>query len=1001
MFQPGSITEIDLASDTVTRTVSLTNAPLKVVVTDDRVVVAVHAVPPDTFASVRLIDMRDGRQGPAEPTTASQPVGYFTLDPSQRSFFVPGFRISARPVCRVFFDPATLATTDVRVSPQPPGTATVLQQPPFASSDGLLVTFPLLYRGSTDPAEDMRLIPSALDPRAGLQSDVVFDSARGAFLVAGSQGITIHRRDTFEAFAFVELPWAATAILRGDEVLAVTAEPGQNRKWVSFPNPSVGLPENVVPVAEFSWSPDRPTTRDLVTLDAGASRDDGPTTSPLEYRWDLDGDGSFDTEWSTTPKQTFRFLEAQDHRVLLEVRDRFLATHIAVKTIPVVLGEDPGEPGPGPTGQPFAIEARLKRVVFAPTTPVAYGLHEDGQTLYRWKLDDGRADRQWRFDVPAVDLALTPDGRRLWLAHSTNHAEAFVPPLGGSISGLDTERGTIVREFRISMNPSALAATDSGILLVTATAPGRTVKLVHAASGAVVGTESLTQLSPVALHPSQSRFYVSGEANPPDARRVEFDPTTGSRTRGRSYPVALPPVLFVLPGGTHLVSEAGTLVRLSTNASSDLVPERDLPVSRLRSVVPVAARSSIALLDRDAFVHLDATTLEPWLRQSIPPDALAAGLWNDRLYGVYVEPAGTRLVSRPIPARTPAENTAPVVALSPASSDPIVVQLGSAASFEATAADADGRVENVVWQVDGVDAATTSEAPYAWSWTPESGGRYQVRAVARDNLGSTRATEPRVVIVNAPPTVTIEAPTAADTLLSPVTFVARAGASDTDGTVARVEWTYQPPFGGGPIRRLGTNTVAPFELQLVDFVGIGGTLSAVAVDNLEGRATANVALRLQGRAGDAFDRPLLLVGVEASGTTDIRSATMEPLEPRWLRSNTGSGTVWWRWTAPEDGWVELTTDGSTFDTVIEVFTNSVISRLLPLRDNDDDPGRIPLSRTKVGVTAGGDLRIRVFGTSPSEVGDASLKLRFHPRPAASSEPPEYDARERATALAGS
>ena len=48
-----------------------------------------------------------------------------------------------------------------------------------------------------------------------------------------------------------------------------------------------------------------------------------------------------------------------------------------------------------------------------------------------------------------------------------------------------------------------------------------------------------------------------------------------------------------------------------------------------------------------------------------------------------------------------------------------------------------------------------------------------------------------------------------------------------------------------------------------------------------------------------------------------------------------SASVWWRWTAPGNGPVIVTTLGSTFDTVLGVYTGSVVTSLTKVAEGDD------------------------------------------------------------------
>jgi YD repeat-containing protein len=54
--------------------------------------------------------------------------------------------------------------------------------------------------------------------------------------------------------------------------------------------------------------------------------------------------------------------------------------------------------------------------------------------------------------------------------------------------------------------------------------------------------------------------------------------------------------------------------------------------------------------------------------------------------------------------------------------------------------------------------------------------------------------------------------------------------------------------------------------------------------------------------------------------------------------NPGGASVWWRWTAPANGSVTVETAGSTFDTLLAVYTNGANGTMLPIASNDDSSG---------------------------------------------------------------
>lgn len=78
----------------------------------------------------------------------------------------------------------------------------------------------------------------------------------------------------------------------------------------------------IPPVANINKvSPDEVFVQNLVTFDASASADDLDDTSLLKVRWDFNGDGIFDTEWSTDKLGDWAYQNVGSYNVKLEVED--------------------------------------------------------------------------------------------------------------------------------------------------------------------------------------------------------------------------------------------------------------------------------------------------------------------------------------------------------------------------------------------------------------------------------------------------------------------------------------------------------------------------------------------------------------------------------------------------------------------------------------------------------------------------------------------------------
>src|SRR5215212_6570883 len=76
---------------------------------------------------------------------------------------------------------------------------------------------------------------------------------------------------------------------------------------------------------------------------------------------------------------------------------------------------------------------------------------------------------------------------------------------------------------------------------------------------------------------------------------------------------------------------------------------------------------------------------------------------------------------------------------------------------------------------------------------------------------------------------------------------------------------------------------------------------------------------------DNFASRTPLFGKTLSTTANNAGATFESHEPDPALQ--GGKSVWWTWTSPTNGVLTLTTTGSSFDTMLTLFTGSVLTNL--------------------------------------------------------------------------
>jgi hypothetical protein len=160
----------------------------------------------------------------------------------------------------------------------------------------------------------------------------------------------------------------------------------------------------------------------------------------------------------------------------------------------------------------------------------------------------------------------------------------------------------------------------------------------------------------------------------------------------------------------------------------------------------------------------------------------------------------------------------------------------------------------------------------------------------------------------------------------------------------------------------------------ITFAATAATTYRIAVDGYAG-AAGSVTLHWAqggaaptGPANDAFASAASLGGT-ASGTTV--GATKEPGEPNHA-GIAGGHSIWWTWTATASGSATITTAGSSFDTLLAVYTGTALSALTAVASNDDANGTTQ-SQVVFTAAAGTTYRVAVDGYGGTS-GSVSIRV---------------------------
>jgi uncharacterized repeat protein (TIGR01451 family) len=196
--------------------------------------------------------------------------------------------------------------------------------------------------------------------------------------------------------------------------------------------------------------------------------------------------------------------------------------------------------------------------------------------------------------------------------------------------------------------------------------------------------------------------------------------------------------------------------------------------------------------------------------------------------------AGASTTSSPVNVIVGSSNAPPTISVTaPTNGD--TFNAPATMTISATAFDTDGSISKVEFFQGPTKLGEDATAPYSFNWTNVGAGSYSLTATATDNLGATSTSAAVNITVdgsNVSPTVSITAPTSGAVFTAPASFSINASASDTDGSVSKVEF-----FQWGT--KIGEVTTAPFSFSWTNVPAGNYALTAMATDDRGASSTSN------------------------------------------------------------------------------------------------------------------------------------------------------------------
>jgi len=183
-------------------------------------------------------------------------------------------------------------------------------------------------------------------------------------------------------------------------------------------------------------------------------------------------------------------------------------------------------------------------------------------------------------------------------------------------------------------------------------------------------------------------------------------------------------------------------------------------------------------------------------------------------------------------------NTAPVVSISSPVNN-TVFNAGSNLTIQAIATDVDNNLTKVEFYNGATKLGEDTSSPYTYTWTSVPAGTYSLTAKAMDS--SNAVTISNIInatarvgapLPNSAPTVSITSPANNSSYTTPASITINATASDTDGTVSKVEF-----YNGAT--KLGEDTSSPYTYTWTNVSAGTYSLNAKATDDDGATTTSN------------------------------------------------------------------------------------------------------------------------------------------------------------------
>ncbi len=415
-------------------------------------------------------------------------------------------------------------------------------------------------------ASDMTYVRSVLD--AGIRiNDVSFDDDNQfAYLLLSNDTIQLLNLTSLEFFQRFSLFGEVTAAYISGGNSYYISESNGEIYIIKEEHPCLNCVTNTAPLASFNYDPILGDNSDLYTFDASTSSDleDG---SSLQYRWDMNSDGNWDTLFSSSTSHSHKFILAGAKYISLQVKDSNGLVATNVQRIDVALGNESGTEVTDSIA--FEFQFAVADVQVDKQRSLLYATDKVAKRLYVLDLTTGLTQRYFDFQNMPERMALSPDGQRLYVAllERDHDSTWWDEDQSGFIAVFNLDTQSQINTFAINTDPYDLVITRAGKLIVSSGSGQWTnIYAYDANTGEVLGVDGIRHRSRLYLHPDEDWVFAADTGSSPSDIE-QFDISGAGIVSIGDSPYhgdhRMNGNVWATPDGIHLITRGGDIFMAS------------------------------------------------------------------------------------------------------------------------------------------------------------------------------------------------------------------------------------------------------------------------------------------------------------------------------------------------------------------------------------------------------------------------------------------------------